>query len=157
MQSGDRVNLTHSLGTFIMPTGAAKPSILRQPRLRWKLEVCRLKARFENLRGYLDPLVPKTEISTAYSDTVSRIIMYKFFVAGRPYPKIARRKALATAIALHKRMYTALAEYVCKDPSPAECPPDLVPIETTSPRCPRYVPKACWLRSRRAWPRIRMV
>jgi hypothetical protein len=88
------------------------------------LEVCRLKARFENLRGYLDPLVRKTEISTAYSDTVSRIIMYKFFVAGRPYPKIARRKALATAIALHKRMYTALAEYVvfipCQDPSPAE-------------------------------------
>lgn len=39
-------------GTFIMPTGAAKPSIFREPRLRWKLEVLRLKARFENIRGY---------------------------------------------------------------------------------------------------------
>ena len=39
-------------GTFIMPTGAAKPSIFREPRLRWKLEVFRLKARFEDIRGY---------------------------------------------------------------------------------------------------------
>lgn len=36
-----------------MPTGAAKPSIFREPRLRLKVEVLRLKTWVENLRGYL--------------------------------------------------------------------------------------------------------
>ena len=52
------------------------------------------------------------EMSVAYSDPVHRAVTYKFIVRGRPYPKLARRKAVATAIALHKRMYTAFAEYV---------------------------------------------
>ena len=51
-------------------------------------------------------------MSKAYSDPVRRAITYKFFVRGRPYPKLVRREAVATATALHKRMYTAFAEYV---------------------------------------------
>ena len=50
-------------------------------------------------------------MSVAYSDSVRRVVTYKFFVKRKPYPKLARRKAVATATALHKRMYTAFAEY----------------------------------------------
>lgn len=71
-------------------------------------------------------------MSKAYSDPVCRAITYKFFVRGRPYPKLARREAVATAIALHKRMYTAFAEYVIiAYPLPIESF-NSYPTETTS-------------------------
>lgn len=47
-----RRNSDFLTGTFIMPTGAARPSIIREPGLRWQLEMHRLKARFQNLREY---------------------------------------------------------------------------------------------------------
>lgn len=82
-------------------------------------------------------------MSTAYSDPVRRAVAYKFFVTKKPYPKLARRKAVATATALHKRMYTAFAEYVmCFYPLAAEFS-DSSLTETTLLLYPPSVPKAC--------------
>jgi len=75
-------------GTFIMPTGANKPSIFRDPSLRWKLEWHRLKTRFADL---------------------SSVLYYKYGLT-KPRPKIQLRKTAPTAVALHKQMYTAFAD-----------------------------------------------
>lgn len=39
------------IGTLVMPTGAKKPSFLQETRLRWNLEMHRLRTRFEDFRG----------------------------------------------------------------------------------------------------------
>lgn len=76
-------------GTLIMPTGAKKPSFLLETRLRWNLEMRRLRTRFEDFRG---------------------ILTYKFGIKGKPYPKFARRRIAPTATALHRQMCTAFVE-----------------------------------------------
>lgn len=43
--------VVYTTGTFIMPTGDKKPSLLREPRRRWRLEFHRLKCRITDLRG----------------------------------------------------------------------------------------------------------
>lgn len=46
-----RLFCIYTTGTFIMPTGDKKPSLLREPRRRWRLEFHRLKCRITDLRG----------------------------------------------------------------------------------------------------------
>lgn len=50
-QIGLRLVVIYTTGTFIMPTGDKKPSLLREPRRRWRLEFHRLKCRITDLRG----------------------------------------------------------------------------------------------------------
>ena len=49
-----------------MPAGANLPSIFRNPRVRWKLEWQRLKARFHDLKG-LDKNLILSFISVKHS------------------------------------------------------------------------------------------
>ncbi|SLM38456.1 Mitochondrial inner membrane protein Mba1 [Lasallia pustulata] len=71
-----------------MPTGASKPSLFRTPRLRLKLEWHRLKSRVTGLGG---------------------VIYYKYGII-KPRPKLKLRQIAPSALALHRRMYTAFAE-----------------------------------------------
>lgn len=72
-----------------MPTGPRKPSILREPRSRLKLEWHRLRKRTEELKMRWG---------------------YKFMSKTRPRPKIGLRRVGPTAQALYRQMYTAFAE-----------------------------------------------
>lgn len=45
----DMLNTLYPPGTFVMPTGPRKPSLLRSPKLRMRLEWYRLKKKYESL------------------------------------------------------------------------------------------------------------
>ncbi|KAI9875788.1 MAG: hypothetical protein M1830_007998 [Pleopsidium flavum] len=73
--------------TFIMPTGANKPSIFSTPRDRLKMEWRRIKSRVVDFGS---------------------LIAYKWIP--KPRLKLRRRQLAPTAVALHGQMYTAFAE-----------------------------------------------
>ncbi|KAI9715908.1 MAG: hypothetical protein M1812_005728 [Candelaria pacifica] len=74
-------------GTFIMPTGANKPSLFTDPRGRLKLEWTRL-----NKYGW---------------DLAS---LWAYMRITKPRKKLLLRQTAPTAIELHRKMYTAFAE-----------------------------------------------
>jgi len=80
----DRV---HVIGTLVMPSNM--PSLTSEPQRRLRMEVQRIVKRFKDL---------VTVVSYKWTQT--------------PRLKIHFFKTAATAQALHRQMYTALAEYV---------------------------------------------
>ncbi|MCJ1367707.1 hypothetical protein MMC16_006841 [Acarospora aff. strigata] len=73
--------------TFIMPTGANKPSIFFTPRDRFKMEWRRIKARVVDFGS---------------------LLAFKWIP--KPRLKLRGRQLAPTAVALHRQMYTAFAE-----------------------------------------------
>ncbi|CAD6592719.1 MAG: hypothetical protein ASARMPREDX12_006413 [Alectoria sarmentosa] len=71
-----------------MPSGPRKPSLFRTPKLRMRLEWYRLKKKLRALQG---------------------CITYKYFLKGRPWPKLRRRTIRPEAKELYEKMYTAFA------------------------------------------------
>lgn len=76
-------------GTFVMPSGLIKPSLLRTPNLRMRLEWYRLKKKWRALQG---------------------CITYKFLLKSRPWPKLRRGTIAPEAKRLYETMYTAFAD-----------------------------------------------
>jgi len=77
----------HVVGTLVMPSNM--PSLTSEPQRRLRMEVQRIVKRFKDL---------VTVVSYKWTQT--------------PRLKIHFFKTAATAQALHRQMYTALAEYV---------------------------------------------
>lgn len=71
-----------------MPTGANKPSVFRWPAARARLEWARLKTRARDL---------------------FYVLAAKWYIV-KPRPKLQTGRIRGIAQALHRQMYTALAE-----------------------------------------------
>lgn len=97
-----------STDTLVMPTGSKRPSLLYMPWQRWSLEKYRLKSRFDDLRGQVCLLLQQLNFFLII--VFDRLLTYKFAAKGKPYPKLGWRRIIPTATALHRQMYTALAE-----------------------------------------------
>ena len=80
-----------------MPTGANTPALHRFPRARLRLEWARLRAKATD---WFYVLAAKWAII-------------------KPRPKLHTRRVKGTAQALHRQMYTALAESVSPLPHPS--------------------------------------
>ncbi|KAL2042921.1 hypothetical protein N7G274_003979 [Stereocaulon virgatum] len=77
-------------GTFVRPTRAKRPSILRETRKRMDLEWHWAKQKWASISG---------------------MIFYKFFSKkGKPRPKLDRRKIGPMAQVMYEKMYIALAD-----------------------------------------------
>ena len=107
--------LIYGTGTFIMPVGKNKPSLIQLPRERLNLEWFRLKRRFLDFGGCVrQQLIIRQNSCTLLMVRCSpcSVLYYKWFITKKPNsrPMLALRNTGPIASALHRQMYTAFAE-----------------------------------------------